>query len=393
MDAITLSMDDSNMTLLSNSFIDFYMKDANDAQIKLYLYLLRSVSRKRTTDLSQLADVLNYSEKDILRALKYWERKGVLTLRYDRGKKAAGDEYYTESLLGIQLEHLGDRRRGTAVRSYSHEEPAAEESAPLRSVNAEPAKSHLPESDSTPENAAPVPDAETAKQGYSLDDLRSFKNSPETSWILTAAQQYLGKPLSPTQIRSLLYFYDALSLSGELIDYLLQYCVEKNQTDFRYIEATAAGWAERGIRTVEQARHQDGVPDKEVRHIMDLLGRSGSPAPQERRFINRWLSIYAFPMEIIEEACGRAVLAVEANRFPYVETILKQWHDRGVHTMEDVRSADEAFRSGREQERARSTDTARPKRTAAPKSSSSSWNIEQQDYDFSELEKKLVDNI
>ncbi len=388
MDAITLSMDDSNMTLLSNSFIDFYMKDANDAQIKLYLYLLRSVSHKRTTDLSQLADVLNYSEKDILRALKYWERKGVLSLRYDRGRKAAGDEYYTESLLGIQLERLSDKRRSMNVRNI-----AREEAVPVRSEAVEDRVSTIPEQDSAPVSAAPIPDAESAKQSYSLDDLRNFKNSPDSSWILTAAQQYLGKPLSPTQIRSLLYFYDALGLPGELIDYLLQYCVEKNQTDFRYIEATAAGWAERGITTVEQARHQNGVPDKEVRHIMDLLGRSGSPAPQEKRFINRWLSIYAFPMEIIEEACGRAVLAVEANRFPYVETILKQWHDRGVHTMDDVRSADEAFRSGREQSRARSPEPARERHSAGNAGNSTFCNFEQQDYDFTELESKLVDNL
>ncbi|MCR4640921.1 MAG: DnaD domain protein [Lachnospiraceae bacterium] len=391
MDAITLSMDDSNMTLLSNSFIDFYMKDANDAQIKLYLYLLRSVSHKRTTDLSQLADVLNYSEKDILRALKYWERKGVLTLRYDRGRKAAGDEYYTESLLGIRLEHLNDRRRKSTVRSISLEEalPAFD----AETADDRDSTDQVPQAESPEKGKAPLPDADAAKQGFSLDDLRSFKNSPDTAWILTVAQQYLGKPLSPSQIRSLLYFYRSLSMSGELIDYLLQYCVEKNQTDFRYIEATAAGWAELGITTVEQARHQNGIPDKEVRHIMDLLGRSGSPAPQEKRFINRWLSTYAFPMEIIEEACGRAVLAVEANRFPYVETILKQWHDRGVHTMEDVRSADEAFRSGREQSRARSAEPAKTKQSASAGNSSTFCNFQQQDYDFRELESKLVDNF
>ena len=98
-------------------------------------------------------------------------------------------------------------------------------------------------------------------------------------------------------------------------------------------------------------------------------------------------------MEIIEEACGRAVLAVEANRFPYVETILKQWHDRGVHSMEDVRSADEAFRSGREQSRTRSTEAPARKHSAGAAGNSTFCNFEQQDYDFRELESKLVDNL
>lgn len=32
-------------TVVSNLFIDEYMKDANDAQLKVYLYLLRKIGR------------------------------------------------------------------------------------------------------------------------------------------------------------------------------------------------------------------------------------------------------------------------------------------------------------------------------------------------------------
>ena len=39
------AMNDS--TLVSNLFIDEYMKDANDAQLKIYLYLLRCMSSGR----------------------------------------------------------------------------------------------------------------------------------------------------------------------------------------------------------------------------------------------------------------------------------------------------------------------------------------------------------
>ena len=62
-------------TVVSNLFIDEYMKDANDAQIKVYLYLLRMMNAREATSVSDIADKFNHTEKDILRALKYWEKQ------------------------------------------------------------------------------------------------------------------------------------------------------------------------------------------------------------------------------------------------------------------------------------------------------------------------------
>ena len=36
----------ADSTVVSNLFIDEYMKDANDAQLKVYFYLLRMLDRK-----------------------------------------------------------------------------------------------------------------------------------------------------------------------------------------------------------------------------------------------------------------------------------------------------------------------------------------------------------
>ena len=55
-------------------FIDEYMKDANDAQLKVYLYLLRMMSANLATSVSEIADKFNHTEKDVIRALKYWEK-------------------------------------------------------------------------------------------------------------------------------------------------------------------------------------------------------------------------------------------------------------------------------------------------------------------------------
>ena len=59
----------TNATLLPNDFIDNYMVNANGEFIKVYLFLLRHAEDDNPAlTLSMIADCLNNTEKDILRA-------------------------------------------------------------------------------------------------------------------------------------------------------------------------------------------------------------------------------------------------------------------------------------------------------------------------------------
>ena len=71
----------ADATVLSNVFIDEYLKDANDAQLKVYLFLVRRLQAGDPVSISDMADRFNHTEKDILRALCYWEKCGILTLK------------------------------------------------------------------------------------------------------------------------------------------------------------------------------------------------------------------------------------------------------------------------------------------------------------------------
>ena len=76
------------VTLLSNTFIDFYMPEANGEFVKVYIYLLRSLSQAPVSfSLAQMADRLLCTERDILRALKYWAKQGLLSLDFTDNKK------------------------------------------------------------------------------------------------------------------------------------------------------------------------------------------------------------------------------------------------------------------------------------------------------------------
>lgn len=146
------------------------------------------------------------------------------------------------------------------------------------------------------------------------------------------AEAYIGKPLTPSEIKTILFFTDVLHFSDDLIDYLLQYCVERGKKDFKYIEKVAVNWAEEGITTPKQAQKFSTRYDKSVYSIMNSLGRSTAPTAKELEFINRWTREYGFSTDIILEACERSSLATDRHRFEYAEGILSSWKTQGSIT-------------------------------------------------------------
>lgn len=73
-----------NDTIVPNNFIDQYMPDANGEFVKVYLYLLRCLhSGNAGCTVSAIADRVNHTENDVVRALNYWEKQGLLALMRD----------------------------------------------------------------------------------------------------------------------------------------------------------------------------------------------------------------------------------------------------------------------------------------------------------------------
>lgn len=326
-------------TVLSNKFIDEYMKDANDAQIKVYLYLLRMMGANLSTSVSEIADKFNHTEKDVMRALKYWEKMQLLSLDFDD----------TKTLTGIHLKELcGDAAKHTAAVS-----------APVVSI--------VPRQDEDP----------YAKPSYSTEDLRTFKGNASSSQLLFVAESYIGRPLTVSELKSILYFSDCLHFSDDLIDYLIQYCVDRGKKDFKYIEAVALNWAQSGVTTPKQAEKFAARYDKSVYTIMKELGKSSAPTSKELEYINRWIKEYGFSTDIIAEACERTVMATDSHRFEYAEGILSSWKKENVHRKSDIQRIDELYQKRRQIK-------------SAQLGSNRFNQFSQRDYDFEELEAKLL---
>lgn len=354
----------ADSTVVSNLFIDEYMKDANDAQLKVYFYLLRMLNADQAISVSGIADKFNHTEKDVIRALKYWEKQQILDLDFDENK----------ALVGIHLRDL------SAQATPASQHNVLLTSGPVQAQNA--AGSSITSAavaqpvQTAPQETTPV----YTKPAYSLDQLREFKEREETSQLLFIAEAYIGKPLTPSEIKTILFFTDVLHFSDDLIDYLLQYCVERGKKDFKYIEKVAVNWAEEGIATPKQAQKFSTRYDKSVYSIMNSLGRSTAPTAKELEFINRWTREYGFSTDIILEACERSSLATDRHRFEYAEGILSSWKSAGIHHKADIQQADATYQKKK---------ATKP----VPAASSNRFTqFTQNSYDFAALEKEILSN-
>lgn len=367
MSRLTIYQDNhTDSTVISNRFIDEYMPAANDAQLKIYLYLIRMMSASRSTSISDIADLFNYTEKDVMRALKYWEKNRLLALDYDEHK----------NVVGI---HLMD-----------FEVPAAGTPAPLASVVSISSKLGSGPSSNSGHNdtlescdmSEPMEDDALADQlyvkpNYTLDELKVFKSNESTSRLLFIAEQYLRKTLSANEIRTIFFISDKLGFSEDLIDYLIQYCVDSGKKDLRYIEKVAISWARQGITTPKQAARLPGKYDKSVYETMKALGRTGAPTKAEASYITRWTKEYGFTTDVILTACERTVLATDKHRFEYADSILNSWFKAGVHSKNDILSLDEHYRRAK---------------ASKPATGNKFNQFKQNSYDFDALEKELLSN-
>ena len=335
-------------TYVSNIFIDEYMQDANDAQIKIYLFLLRMMSANLPTSVEALADKFNHTESDVIRALKYWEKKGLISLEYDTSQNLTG--IHMEDIVASQHRRYG-RRRGDSVQN-------------------------------------PVAPPKAVK-----------KEATDVSNLLFIAEQYFGRTLTSTEMQTICYIHDDLAFSDDLLDYLMQYCVDNHKKDFRYMEKVAINWNQQGIKTPKQARAEIFKHDSDFIAIMKALGMENSPTEKETNFILKWRGELGFSMDIILEACDRTVMATQKGRLKYCDAILRSWHEKNVKTREDIAKLDANFTADLAKKRSKASISSIDTKLRLSESSIRSGvsqnrfnQFQQNTYDFAELEKKLLDN-
>lgn len=317
---------------MANEFIDKYMASANGEYVKVYLYLLRH--REREVEVAEVADALNHTESDIKRAVAYWVRQGVLIQEegYEAENGRAGSE--------DRNRNLQERPKAeTAGRQQPSQEPVVVfEDMALPSAQT----AASPDTFREPANQRPL---------YTPEQVGRLAGEEEFTQLLYISQKYMNKVFTPRECEVFAYLYDALHMPAELLEYLVEYCVQGGHYSIRYLESVALNWHEKGIVTVDMAKEYTSTFSKEGFAVMKAFGISDRrPGDSEQAMIRKWFREYGFTKDIVLEACGRTLKAIHKPSFSYADKILSDWKKGGVRVLADVGRMDEK-RDGRKNDK------------------------------------------
>ena len=361
---------------VSNFFIDYYMTEANGEFVKVYLYLVRLLNSGRAVTIADIADHFNSTEKDICRAIRYWIKEDVLQLEYTKDKVLTGITMLPLTARSTMTE------RSTLLSMLGVEEDASNKDKNIAVTETASAKKEIALTSEEKEvqteiNAMKQATTVPKKVSYKASFIESKQEDEDFGNLLYQTEIYFGKPLTQTDINTLLYIYEELKFSPALLDYLVEYCVSIEKKICRYIEAVAIEWYKNGITQVEDAK----VASKNYNSIyVAVLKQLGIPrrvpTPTETAFIDTWYNTYAFNKNIIIEACKRAITAnPHSANFNYVNGILENWHKQNVRKLSDIEELDKKWAEEKK------------KKTTSGKSSNNQFNNYQSSTDQSTVDE------
>ncbi|WPC41885.1 DnaD domain protein [Clostridium sp. JS66] len=312
----------SNYTPVSNIFIDKFMPKARGEFVKVYLLGLKyCVSGELGVSSQIMAGALHLLETDVLNAWNYWNDENVIRM--------------------VPIDNMGNYNIEFINLSDSPEE--------------------------NPENI----------------NLLEELNKNSTKDMLQDIEKLLGRPLSSKEMTMYIGWLKDFNFSPEIILLLIQYCASKGKTDCRYIEKIALAWFDSKIKNIDDAqafikKHEDKWIN--IRKILNYLGIKDAEImkPQED-MLNKWISTYKFPIDVIYKACEICFQRINKTDFKYIDGILTSWNKDNIKTVDDVNK--------------KNTKRIYHKNNPTYKNNSSNStfnNFEQRNYDFEDLEKKLL---
>ncbi|WP_418474497.1 DnaD domain protein [Frisingicoccus sp.] len=373
-----------NLTMIPNAFLDHYMAGANGEFLKIYLYLLRwagCAHAEITTN--SMADFFNMTENDIKRALRFWEQEQLLRIGW------APDGSITAICLCPVTAPYRENASRREAPGY-HEAAAYQETAPA------PAEFDAPETVFAEEpEAAPAPESQDHPvPAYSVTDLQHFMDNDEVKNLFLMFQELTGKPLNQNDMNTIVFFYDELGMSGDLIEHLFEYCISGGHRKLSYMQAVAIGWTESGIRTVADAKTYCAAFNKQNTAVMNAFGIKGRYlSDNELSYIRRWTQEYRLSQELIVEACRRTILTAHSASFQYADSILERWKNNQVRTLDDVTRLDAAFEKSRAARTKKAQENKSAKNTSGKKPASRFHNFNQRTYDYSDMEVEFVKKL
>ncbi len=411
MTAINISSDiATSFTTVSDIFIDQYMPKANGEFVKVYLYLLRATgSGAGIATISEIADHFSNTEADIIRALNYWASEGILQLQSGADGQIMGINLCSLSVSGMHAAQSNTQSTVADNAAQNNLQNSVINNATQNNLqngvvnnaaqNISTANIRMQDSVVEKLKSQTTDKAASSQKEYTLDEIKEFRKNPDISELFFIIETYLKHTLSSTDTNMVLYWLDELHFSTDLVEYLVEYCITKGHSSLRYMNKVALGWADAGIKTVDQAKDDAAAHSQIYYSVMKALGITGrNLVDSEVSLINKWVGEYGFDIELVKAACSKTISAIQKPSFEYTDSILANWRKKDVHTLKDVEVLDANFaKANKASATGSSQSTNAANGSSKPKSNNSSSknkfnNFNQRNNDYDKLEKLFLNS-
>lgn len=267
---------------------------ASGKAVKLLLYILKNKSSEES--LAEMGKAVGITEEDAEDAISYWRQVGVIL-----DENAAPPK--------------------PAVRAASAPKPVS------------------PDKSSDDDISMPKAREKAAKMISPAEISERLENSEEISFLFSAAEATLGKVLTYTEQRTIIWIHDYYGTASDMLLMIMDFAVSQNKASIGFIEKIASQWHENGIVTHEQA-------EREILRMQNYYSLAGQVSarlelnrtltPTEQKFIKEWAS-KGIGIELILYAYEKTVDNIGKVKFSYMNTILNDWYSKGIFTPSDVK--------------------------------------------------------
>ena len=266
-----------------------FLNRAKKTELKVLIYLFEN--RERGVDTASICAALGETAEAVNASLAFWRAAGVLS-----------DDEEEETADGDQMPAI----------TVSEAENATVSSRP----------------------ALDTP-------SYSLTEIAQARSrNSRFASLLSYIEKLTGKLLNAAEQGIFLGLYDTVGMELDVIMGVAQYCVSKGKTSIRYMEKTALGIHDEGIRTYAEletyfsAEKSKKEYETIVKRVIGAEDRAFSPV--ENKHIGVWRDEYKASEELIVLAYSRTIERIGKPKIAYMSTILKDWHENGLDTPEKV---------------------------------------------------------
>ena len=196
------------------------------------------------------------------------------------------------------------------------------------------------------------PEPADERPAYQRNDITArLEKSGEFRNLSSEVEKRLGKKLTTPDIGVLLGLNDYLGLPADVIYLLVCHCAERVQRKYgegrrpgmKQVEKEGYSWARMGIDTQaaaaeylrKYAERQQAVP----RYMAVLQLGDRAPSTSEEKYLNAWQEM-GFGTDAVALAYDKTMLKCHELKWPYLNGILKRWHQSGLHTVAEIQEKD-----------------------------------------------------